>query len=592
MRIDSIIKNFNGFHILQGWRSVLYATALAWGAALAYSTATARVLYGDGAWFLLIHLLTPHHFNDYDFQRTFASMISQAPILLGQRLGFDSVASYAALYSFGIFALPAVTMFIALVLARRQPVLFAMIGFAILVYGFGANFINTEANLFFGFVWLSVTILALQGPAPILRGLVLPAIAIALLRSYEGMLLVGPFLALWAAIAAFRQEGRLESIGLVLAALLYFLGTCIGMGGFLSPRDPLNASNFLSTAFAYLGHPHMFLLLAGIVIIPGICRPSRRLMCILTALSALLGLSFVLGILKLEGFYSFSLYYENRSFMVLFLPVFLGLALAVYAYRPAWLLPNADSTGYTLFLVPLAFAATGDAVGTYRWSSYVQSFCTVLEMPDTPLERLVALKNSGASSAWGWTHPTMSVLLRDRGNQSIVINEPGASAWEPFDPMRAISIPYLGLCQAPLVGRAKPDSFDLPIDFISGSYPSFIVSVSGLSNPEEWATWSEGPKVEFRFARPLPRSFDIKLRIGSAFGSNKALPVKVRAGGRELSFVAGQEPTEITLEFRETNLTTTLTFDIPRPESPAEMWGGADTRKLGIAFVSLAVDPK
>ncbi len=571
---------------------MFYATAAAWGAALAYSTATARVLYGDGAWFVLTHLLTPYRFNDYDFQRTFASVISQAPVLFGQRLGLDSVAAYTALYSFGIFVLPAVTMVIALVLARKQPVLFAMIGFAILVYGFGANFINTEANLFFGFVWLSVTILALYGSAPILRGLVLPAIAIALLRSYEGMLLVGPFLALWATISAVRHEGRLESIGLVFAALLYLLGATIGLGGFLSPRDPGNASSFLSTAFAYLEHPHLFLFLAGIAVIPGILLPSHRLRIVSATVSALLGLGFVLSITRLEGYYSFSLYYQNRSFMVLFLPSFVGLALAVYAYRPVWLRPDTDATGRALFLVPLAFAVAGDAVGTYRWSSYVQAFCSALEMPSTPLERLGMLKQSGARTAWAWTHPTLSVLLRDRGSQSMVVNEPGASGFEPFVPTRAMSISYRGLCQAPLVGTGITDSFDLPIDFTSGGYPSYILSVSGLSKPEGWATWSEGSRVEFRFARPLPRSFDIKLRIGSAFGGNRALPVKIQAGGRELSFVADQAPTNITLEFRETNLATTLSFDIPRPESPAENGNGADIRKLGIAFVSLAINPK
>jgi hypothetical protein len=136
------------------------------------------------------------------------------------------------------------------------------------------------------------------------------------------------------------------------------------------------------------------------------------------------------------------------------------------------------------------------------------------------------------------------------------------------------------------------DSFELPLDFTSGGYPSYILNVSGLSYQEAWATWSDGPTVEFRFGRALPRSFDIKLRVGSAFGSNRDLPIKVRTGGRELSFIADKEPTVITLKFRETILATTLTFDIPKPESPAENGSGADTRKLGIAFVSLEVLPK
>jgi hypothetical protein len=574
------------------WRWVLFATAALWGAALAYSTASARVLYGDGAFYVLFHLTKPHRFNDYDFQRTFASLISQAPVLFGQRTGLDSVAAFAALYSFGIFVIPAIAMVAALFLARRQPPLFAVIGLAILVYGFGTNFINTEANLLFGIVWLSVSILALHGPAPILRGVALPALAIALLRSYEGMLLVGPVLALWAIVSAARTEVHKERIGLILAALLYLLGATIGLGGFLAPRDIGNAGSFMSTAFAYLGNPHVFLLLSGIAAIPGIVSPNRRLRLASAVLSALLGLGFVVMIVRLEGFYAFSVYYTNRSFMVLFLPAFVAALLAVYWRRPAWLLPRADDSGYVLFLIALGFAVAGDAVGTYRWNTYVHEFCRVLELKVPPLERVSQLRQSGTRTAWGWTHPTMSVLLRHRGSNAMVVNEPGASRWQPFEPDKAPTIRDRGLCQAPLLGASLPDTFDVPMSFSSGAYPSYVTSVTGLSHPEGWATWSLGPAVEIRFARPLPRDFDLTLRIGSAFGSNKRLPVKVRAGGVEQAFVADREPTEATLQFRGVADARALSFEIPKPESPLELGSSNDPRKLGIAFVSLAVTPK
>ena len=571
---------------------VIVVIVAGWGAALTYSAATARSLYGDGAWFVLQHLLSPHHFNDYDTQRTFASLISQTPILFGQRLGFDSVASYAALYSFGVFAIPALLMVAALALVRKQPPLFAMLGLSILIYGFGVNFINSEANLFFGFVLFSLAILAYHGPAPILRGFVLPVVAIALLRAYEGMLLVGPSLVLWAAIAVTRSEDYRERIGLMLAALLYFLGVIIGLGGFLSPRDPNNAAGFLSDAIAYLSNPHAFLLVAGLVVIPGICWPSRRFMISSAVASALLGLGFLLGITRLEGFYSFSIYYQNRTFLVLFLPIFVGIMLVVFAFRPAWFRASVAGPGYALFLIPLAFALMGDAVGTYRWSTYVETFCSELRRPAKPLERVEALKQSGARTAWGWTHPTMSALLRDRGSQAVVANEPGAFGWEPFDPEKTPTILYRGLCQAPLLRAEIPDTFDIPIAFTTGAYPSYITSVSGLSRPEGWATWTEGSRVEFHFARALPRSFDLKLRIGSAFGSNKSLPVKVRVGGQELSFIVDREPAEITLEFRGVEESNVIYFEIPSPESPAEKGMGEDPRKLGIAFVTLAVNPK
>ncbi len=578
--------------MIRGSRWVPWAAAGAWGAALACSTVAARVLYGDGAYYVLLNMIKPHRFNDYDFQRTFASIISQAPVLFGQRLGLDSVAAYAALYSFGIFVIPAAMMVVALFLARRQPLLFAGEALAILIYGFGTNFINTEANLLFGFVWLSVAILALDGPAPVMRSLLLPALGIALLRMYEGMLLVGPVLALWTIVATARSESHQERIGLVISALLFLLGAVIGLGGFLSPRDPANASSFLSSAFAYLGNPHVFLLLSGLAAVPAILAAGRRLRIACTVASALLGAAFVASIVGLDGYYAFSVYYRNRSFMALFLPVFVGALLAVYWRRPAWLAPSADDSAYWVILVPLAFAVTGDAVGTYRWNQYVHAFCGVLDGNASPLERVQRLRQSGARTAWAWTHPTMSVLLRDRGSRAMVANEPGASGWQPFEPASAPSIPYRGVCQAPLLGPSRPDSFDLPASFTSGRYPSYIASVTGLSKPEGWATWSDGPKVEIRFARQLPDSFDLAVRLGNAFGSNRNLPITVRAGTQRRMFVVQSEPYEVTLSFTEVGRASSLSFAIPKPQSPKELGMNDDSRKLGIALVSLQVIPK
>ena len=149
-----------------GWHAVFTIATLAWGLALTYSTLTGRVLYADGAFYVLVHLFTPNRFNDYDTQRSFASFISQAPILFGQRLGVDTASSYAALYSVGVFVFPAAAFLAALFLGRKQPLLFAANAVAIAVFGFGTNFINTEANLLFGLVWLAVTIMALDRAAP------------------------------------------------------------------------------------------------------------------------------------------------------------------------------------------------------------------------------------------------------------------------------------------------------------------------------------------------------------------------------------------------------------------------------------------
>jgi hypothetical protein len=570
-------------------RWVPFAATAAWGAALAYSTAAARVLYGDGAWFLLVHLVTPHRFNDYDMQRTHASLLTQAPILFGQRFGLNKVAEYAALYAFGVFWIPAAAMAAALFLSRRQPFLLAANVVAIVIYGFGVNFINTEANLLFGFVWLCVTILALDVPAPTLRGVVLPIVAFAMLRIYEGMLLAGPLLFLWAAVAARRARLDAERIGLTIAGLLFLLGAVIGLGGFLSPRDPANASSFLASAFNYLRSPQLYLLAACVAAFCAVLARARPARLILAAASAAGGIAFLVSSVRLSGYYAYDVYYQNRAFIALSLPLSIAFVFATYCFRPQQLLARDAGAACAVLLVPLVFAVAGDMLGTWRWIRYVDAFCGALSTDAAPLERLRSLKASGASTAWPWTHPTMSVLLRDSGSLAMVPNEPGAFAWEPFEPAKAPSIPYRGLCEAPLARGAQGES--VAVWFNQPAYPAVIKSARGLSHAEGWGRWSEGPLVELRFAKPLGDAFDLQLRIGDAYGANKGVPIVVQAGRQERTFVVDREAFEATIRFRDVGSADALLFRIPHPESPADRGEGNDDRKVGIGFISLYIRP-
>ena len=116
---------------------------IGWGLCLLVSALVCRSLYADGAYAVLELLRAPGHYIDYDAHRSFASYVTQTPVLIGQWLGVEQVAVYAALYAAGVYALPAVLFLTALSLAMRTPVLFAATAAAIVIFGFGANFINT-----------------------------------------------------------------------------------------------------------------------------------------------------------------------------------------------------------------------------------------------------------------------------------------------------------------------------------------------------------------------------------------------------------------------------------------------------------------
>jgi hypothetical protein len=340
---------------------------------------------------------------------------------------------------------------------------------------------------------------------------------------------------------------------------------------------------------AFFEGPHAYLLLSAIAATVGSVLSSARARLLCALVTSGLGGVFLFRLAGLEGFYAYSFYYGNRSFLVLALAAFVCLLFLVWWRWPATLSENRRVSALPLVLIPMVFAVAGDLLGTYRWNHYVGAFCRVLGGKESPERRLERLKASGALTAWGWTHPTMSVLLRDRGSQAMVVNEANAFSWQPFSPSNPLEITSLGLCQAPLLGPRRPDSFELPLSFQSGPRPSYIARVIGVSHPEGWATWSDGEKVEIHFVRPLPRSFDLVVTTATAFGANRELPVTVRVGGQTNTFVPGDQPQSFTLRFREVDTASVVTFDIPRPQSPSQLGLGDDSRRLGIALTSVQV---
>jgi hypothetical protein len=411
-----------------------------------------RSLYADGAYAVLELLRAPGHYIDYDVHRSFASYVTQTPVLAGQWLGFEQVAVYAALYTAGVHALPAVLLLTALTLAVDTPPLFAATAAAIVIFGFGANFINTEANLFLAVAWLVAVILVLPGPRPVLRGFLLPSLALLSLRIYEGMLLVGPVLAIAAYVLSRETDDPHERIGLTFAAPCFLLAAFIGFASLIAPRDPANAAGFVVIAFRYLSNPQMFVLgavvcsLAATVVIPVRARLA------LTAASAALAAAFVSQMIRTDGYYAYGLYYYNRSFLVCLLPLAIAGLFGVRRLRPTWLTKALPSGAGIAMVIPFAAVVAVDLMGSARWLAYERSFCKILQQPPSA-DAVDQLKQTGAVTGWGWTHPALSILLRVRGSTAIVHNDHGA--WEPFDPDVPMALAYRGACESPLLANVQ-----------------------------------------------------------------------------------------------------------------------------------------
>ena len=131
------------------------------------------------------------------------------------------------------------------------------------------------------------------------------------------------------------------------------------------------------------------------------------------------------------------------------------------------------------------------------------------------------------------------------------------------------------------------------IDFKKPGYPVFLAEVAGMSGYEPGGRWSDaaaGEVVKFRFKKPLPRKIRLEISV-NAFGPNLGEPVKIRFDNVEKVFVHKdpKTPGTYSVVFDTVNGGDTIEIVPPKPISPSDLKVGADTRKLGIAFVALKI---
>jgi hypothetical protein len=95
-------------------------------------------------------------------------------------------------------------------------------------------------------------------------------------------------------------------------------------------------------------------------------------------------------------------------------------------------------------LIPLALVISVHSTDLRGWLGYVEAFCAELKEPIAGPDRDAAFvaRPEVQKFGWVWEFPTMSILLRDNGNDRIISN-PLWHDWLPFDP--ATTTPDIGI---------------------------------------------------------------------------------------------------------------------------------------------------
>ena len=145
--------------------------------------------------------------------------------------------------------------------------------------------------------------------------------------------------------------------------------------------------------------------------------------------------------------------------------------------------------------------------------------------------------------------------------------------------------------QAPATQTAAPEPATLAggITFNREGYPDFVAGSTGISVPESWGRWTDGPRATIEFARPLPATFT--LTITAAQRGDKPISVTVGQTRTDVHFGRIWEFKSVSVPVVTDGTIKVISFDIPEPKSPKDLGEGDDSRRLGIALVSLKVGP-
>jgi len=108
----------------------------------------------------------------------------------------------------------------------------------------------------------------------------------------------------------------------------------------------------------------------------------------------------------------------------------------------------------------------------------------------------------------------------------------------------------------------------------------------GLSAPEGWGRWTDGPRALLELDPSIARPVRVRIRLSQAFGPNVGKTLVARVGGAEHRHVlaAGEQVVSVRIPRRSRAPLARIELELPAPASPRELGWGEESRRLGVAI--------
>jgi hypothetical protein len=433
---------------------------LIWALALWHSWIS-RGLFVDGSAFLM-NIVRNGSFFDFYQPRLYAMVLAQVPIVAGLKLGVTDLHLLGRLLSLGLFVLPTVFYTLALVRARHDPVLLAVVIVAIaVVFMTTSFFIVGEYNTAYALVVFIAVRLVTAERLGVGDSLVLLAASVLAIRTYEVFIYLGPLLAAMTLWQVWRMPRRpVVPVLLHLAAAGCFVaGMAVAIDSVIHPYSAEHLAETYDMALDFWQNLQFDLAFVAVAIVAvwALVRPQQLetvrpylwagIFAALLALSPLLALSETLvRPLAKSQYVARTVSGVIIAAMVIFLWCYAAERLEAWRVRIALRDKAVRRRVLGFAFLVLVAMLPSDIFLSFTWRAYLASFRQVVTThtglvayEDTPLARrpdLLLVEN--------WTLPTQSLILRGKPGDAIVLPPRDFTAWVPFPPDKPPDLgPYL-----------------------------------------------------------------------------------------------------------------------------------------------------
>jgi hypothetical protein len=392
--------------------------------------ASFRGLHADGAYYFL-NIIGAGDFFHPSETRVSVTYLNQLPLLLALRAGFESGPALLALYTASLVGLPILAYLLAAWIARGDRLL-SVANLVLVVAAFYPTSFEMigEYHVLYAWSWLAFVLLVSGRADTLLGAAPLPAIGLAVMKSYELSLILCPLLAALCIWRIVRAEDAAARAVLLATAYLLAWGAWFGLAGGVLRTD--GAAGSFAQALGRLPENEVLLQLWALTLLAaGAAFLPHR------------GLQWGFAIALLMGFAGFA-YRQIQPSEELGLgvpndqraqvPVIL---LAVGAlYLATRFMPIgaalARPLAVPILLLPLLTAFTVDMVETRDWRAYLDEVCAELRLADEATDEAEFFaRRRIVKMRYDWEYPALSILLRPSGSERILQN-PAYTDWLPY----------------------------------------------------------------------------------------------------------------------------------------------------------------